>query len=184
MLCVMFLWNLPTGFRAEYFKISSMYFHYFVILSLGNGSGPLFEQTWLPFTHGCFLPSLVEIGPYWFWRRRFLLFPRSGSGELSQSSSDSLNWDRFFGERCNPWTSIFHMYMYIILGLSLNYEKYWKHKVICEKPVLLIRLQVSRSHLALSEYFMNDLTIFKWRVENKFNFWASCDKDYHEIIPI
>ena len=25
--------------------------------------GPSFEQTWIPFTQGCFVPSLVEIGP-------------------------------------------------------------------------------------------------------------------------
>ena len=27
-----------------------------------------FEQNWIPFTQGCFVPSLVEIGQ-WFWRR-------------------------------------------------------------------------------------------------------------------
>ena len=32
-----------------------------------------FEKTWIPFTQGCFVTSLVEIGP-WFWRRRFLKF--------------------------------------------------------------------------------------------------------------
>ena len=24
---------------------------------------PSFEETWIPFTQGCFVPSLVEIGP-------------------------------------------------------------------------------------------------------------------------
>ena len=28
---------------------------------LGKGRGPSFEQTWIPFTQGCFVPSLVEI---------------------------------------------------------------------------------------------------------------------------
>ena len=40
---------------------------YFVIfrnnLPLGKGSGPLFEKKWIPFTQGCFVPKLVEIGP-------------------------------------------------------------------------------------------------------------------------
>ena len=31
--------------------------------SLVEGCGPSFEQTWIPFTLGCFVPSLVEIGP-------------------------------------------------------------------------------------------------------------------------
>ena len=28
-----------------------------------KGRGPSFEQTWIPFTQECFIPSLVEIGP-------------------------------------------------------------------------------------------------------------------------
>ena len=28
-----------------------------------KGHGPLFKQTWIPFTQGFFVPSLVEIGP-------------------------------------------------------------------------------------------------------------------------
>ena len=30
---------------------------------LWEGRGPSFEQTWIPFTQGYFVPSLVEIGP-------------------------------------------------------------------------------------------------------------------------
>ena len=40
-----------------------MYFHYFVIISPWKRTGPSFEQTWIPFTQGYFVPSLVEIGP-------------------------------------------------------------------------------------------------------------------------
>ena len=33
------------------------------------------EKTWrILFTHGCFVPSLVEIMAQWFWRRRFYTF--------------------------------------------------------------------------------------------------------------
>ena len=40
-----------------------MYFHYFVIISPWKKEGPSFEQTWIPFTQGYFVPSLVKIGP-------------------------------------------------------------------------------------------------------------------------
>ena len=63
MLCAKFGWNWPSGSGEEDFKMSSMYFRYFVIISLGKGRGPSFEQTWIPFTQGCFVPSLIEIGP-------------------------------------------------------------------------------------------------------------------------
>ena len=38
-----------------------MYFCYFVIFTPGKEQGSSFEQTWIPFTQGCFVPSLVEI---------------------------------------------------------------------------------------------------------------------------
>ena len=40
-----------------------MYFRYFTIISPWKRADPLFEQTWIPLTQGCFVPSLVEIGP-------------------------------------------------------------------------------------------------------------------------
>ena len=39
----------------------SIYFHNY--LPLEKGMAPSFEQTWFPITQGCFVPSLVEIGP-------------------------------------------------------------------------------------------------------------------------
>ena len=62
MLCDKFGWNWLSGSGEEFFLISSMYFHYFVIISPWKRAGPSFEQTWIPFTQGCFVPSLVEIG--------------------------------------------------------------------------------------------------------------------------
>ena len=63
MLCAKFGWNWLSGYGEEDFLILSMYFHYFVIISPSKRVGPSFEQTWIPFTQGCFVPSLVEIGP-------------------------------------------------------------------------------------------------------------------------
>ena len=38
-------------------------FCYFVIISPWKRAGPSSAQTWIPFTQGCLLPNLVEIGP-------------------------------------------------------------------------------------------------------------------------
>ena len=38
-----------------------------ICFSLGKGCGPLFKEIWIPFTQGCFLPSLAV----WFWRWPF-----------------------------------------------------------------------------------------------------------------
>ena len=42
------------------FHVLLLYRYY---LPLGKGCGPSFDQTYIPFTQGCFVPSLVEIGP-------------------------------------------------------------------------------------------------------------------------
>ena len=66
MNCAEFGWHWLNGSGEEDIWISSMYFHYFVItlhLPLGKGRGPSFEQIWIPFTQGCSVPSLAEIGP-------------------------------------------------------------------------------------------------------------------------
>ena len=63
MLCAKFAWNWPSGSGEEhFFKISLMYFRYFIIISPWKRWGPSFEQTWFPFTEGCIVPSFVEIG--------------------------------------------------------------------------------------------------------------------------
>ena len=59
-----FGWNWLSGYGEDIFvSWSSMYFRYFVFTPLGKGRGPSFEQTWIPFPQGCFVPSLVEIRP-------------------------------------------------------------------------------------------------------------------------
>ena len=53
----------PEVLKKKILKISSMYCRYFVIISPWKRMGPSFEHTWIPFTQGCFEPSLVEIDP-------------------------------------------------------------------------------------------------------------------------
>ena len=59
MLCAQFGWNWPKGSWEEEFL------NFFNVFSIFRNSllGPSFEQTWILYTKGCFVPSLVEIGP-------------------------------------------------------------------------------------------------------------------------
>ena len=66
-----------------------MYFHHFVIISLWKGRGPSFEQIWIPFTQGCFVPSLVEIGPVVF--RNYLPLEKGGAFHFNKLESPSPN---------------------------------------------------------------------------------------------
>ena len=47
---------------AQYFW-RRRFFCYFIIISPGKGRDSSLEQTIILFTQGCFVPSLVEIGP-------------------------------------------------------------------------------------------------------------------------
>ena len=50
-----FCWRLKIYFNL-FFSIS-------LLSPIGEGQGLSFEQTWVPFTHGCFVTSLDEICP-------------------------------------------------------------------------------------------------------------------------
>ena len=59
-LCQVWL-KLAKWFWRKHFSISSMFFLFSTLSPVRKGHGPSFEQTWMPFTQGYFLPSLVEI---------------------------------------------------------------------------------------------------------------------------
>ena len=63
MICAKFDWNWPSGSGEEDFLNSSIYFHYFVIISPWKRIGPSYEKTRILFTQGYFVPSFVEIDP-------------------------------------------------------------------------------------------------------------------------
>ena len=64
MICAKFGWNWPSDSREEdfflFFNVFSQFRNY---PPFGKRRSPSFEQTWIPYTKGCFVLSLVEIGP-------------------------------------------------------------------------------------------------------------------------
>ena len=62
-LCQVWLKLAQWFWRRTIFEISSLYFRYLTIISPWKRRGPLFKQTWILFTQGYFVSSLVEIGP-------------------------------------------------------------------------------------------------------------------------
>ena len=72
MLCANFGWNWPGIFEKilKYFQYN---FTFLLLSPLGEGHDSAFEQTWIPPTKGCVVPSLVETGPVVLDRRRRFL---------------------------------------------------------------------------------------------------------------
>ena len=63
MHCAKFGWNWPSGSGEEDFLNFVNVFLLFGNFPLWKRAGPSLEQMWIPFIHGWFVPSLVEIGP-------------------------------------------------------------------------------------------------------------------------
>ena len=53
----------PAVLEKKIFKSWQCNFPILRLSPLEKGRGPSFEQTWIPSTQGCFVPSLVKIGP-------------------------------------------------------------------------------------------------------------------------
>ena len=53
----------PVVFKKKIFKFRQDIFTISLLSPLGKGRAPTFEQSEIPFTRGCFVPSLVKIGP-------------------------------------------------------------------------------------------------------------------------
>ena len=60
-LCAKFGRNWHSSFKEMIFKYFQYNFTISLLSPLWKGRGPLFEQTWISSTQGCFVSSLVEI---------------------------------------------------------------------------------------------------------------------------
>ena len=61
--CQVWLKLAQEFWRRRFLKVVNFFFIIFQLSPLWEGRGPSFEQTWIPFTQGYFVPNLVEIGP-------------------------------------------------------------------------------------------------------------------------
>ena len=74
MLCAKFGWNWLRGSEEEDFLISSMYFHYFVIISPWKRAGPIIWTNLNPLHPRMLCAKFVEIGPVVLGKRIFYIF--------------------------------------------------------------------------------------------------------------
>ena len=110
----------------------------------GKGRGPSFEGTWNPSTQGCFVPSLVEIGPLVLEKNmkmlkvttltptdnRQILIRKAHSGELIKLIHNSYQFQQF-------WVIFF---IIARLFIFLKFKRY--HWCIWQ----LVSLQIESKH--------------------------------------
>ena len=53
----------PVVLKKTILKFCQCNFPLLLLSPFGNKHGTSFKQTWIPFTKGCYVPRLVEIGP-------------------------------------------------------------------------------------------------------------------------
>ena len=92
--CKINIWNslVEIGsvvLEKKIFKFCQCIFAILLLSPLRKGRGPSFEQTWIPFTQGCFVSSLVEIDPvvlekkifkFLYFRYFVIIFPWKRAG--------------------------------------------------------------------------------------------------------
>ena len=77
----------PAILEKKIFSISSVYFRYFLIIFPWKRVDPSFEQTWIPFTKGCFVLIWLKLAK-WFWGRRWKW------GKIYDDNTNSKQWRR------------------------------------------------------------------------------------------
>ena len=75
-----------------------------LLSTLWIGRGPLYEQTWIPVTQECFLPSLVKLAQ-WFWRRFSF-----GKGRRTSFEQTRFPFIFFFFALCQIWLKLVQLF--------------------------------------------------------------------------
>ena len=107
MFCAKFGWNWPSGSGDEDFKLRKSIF---TILWLSHA--PSFEHIWIPFTQGCFVPSLVEIDPVVVEKKTkkwkvYNNHESSVTGDLKKMSEDTIIfWLLYLETTLKGWSFI------------------------------------------------------------------------------
>ena len=70
-----------------------MYFHNFELSPLWKGQRPLFEQSWIPFTQGHFVPNLVEIGLV-VLEKKMKMWKVYYNNDNNANDNDDLDWQQ------------------------------------------------------------------------------------------
>ena len=136
------------NFVNVFFAISSL-------SPLGKGRGPLLEQTWIPFSKGFFVPSLVEISPMvlekmkmWkvYWQMAWQMTDAKQSEKLMSFSSGELKMLGKFNLTCYAaFTFEYQVWIYMVLKITgIIYFNFWHGSnylasALCVHPSLLKR---------------------------------------------
>ena len=90
-----------------------MIFAISLLSPLRKKHGPSFKKTWFPIAQGCFVPSLVDIGPVvlkkWIFKLRQCIFAISLSSPLEKGWGHSLNKLDFSSPKnalCQVWLKL------------------------------------------------------------------------------
>ena len=139
------------------FKFRQCIFCYFIIISPWKRRGPLLEQTWIPFSKGLLVPSLVEISPMvlekmkmWkvYWQMEWQMTNAKQSEKLMSFSSGELKMLEKFNSTCYAAFTFEYMYQvwkYMVLKITgiINFN-FWHGSnylasALCVHPSLLKR---------------------------------------------
>ena len=120
-LCTKFSWNWLNG-SDEDFQISSVYFHYFAIISpwKRKGWGLSFEQIWITITQGCFVPNLVEIASVVLEKMKVWIDYRQTDWRTDWRTTDKRHSEKLAWVEVHRINNRFNTVIYLINAISSN----------------------------------------------------------------
>ena len=126
----------PVVLEKKIFKFRQCNFPVPQLSPLGKGRGPSFEQTWIPFTQGCFVPSLVEIGPV-VLEKKMKMWKVYDNDDNDNNNDDgqrtNLTWAFGSGELKKQWGTIsythYAMAKTAYFKIKLSTERFNKEKI-------------------------------------------------------
>ena len=71
-----------------------MYIRYFLFISPWKRAGPSFEQGWIPIFQGCFVLSLVEIGPVVLEKKIKMWKVYDNANNNDDNANDNNDWQQ------------------------------------------------------------------------------------------
>jgi hypothetical protein len=98
IICTKFDWFGLLVLKINIFKNFQCIFTLSLLSPLGEGLSPSFEQTWIPFTQGWFVPSLLKTGPVVLEKKSKMQEFTNGqtlrqvNGQTDAGRSEKLRW--------------------------------------------------------------------------------------------
>ena len=114
----------PVVLKRGFLNIFNIILLFLLLFPLWEGHGPSFEQTWISSTQGCFLSSLVEIGPVVLEKKLKMWKVNRQMDRRTDRQTDEQTMDNRRSEKLTWAFSSFCYYLPLEKRMALHLNKF------------------------------------------------------------